>query len=582
MLVAGIRFCALIALLYAPNKVLCAGLPFEEWEHLLSSAGDSRPLSPFASAATSPSHVPSVVAPSIGTDGSWADLLMRHGSAGHITPPVDPSTAAAYDDLEQDLNTLKRQRVNSQIGSSNDLRDLSPAAAVLSDVQKQFWAKVSKRKKTGRKHPPIVLPFKEKASQNAFESYTQTLTRLPPESGLWPFKVGEKQFLLHHFGRIRSHMKELHDFTLDRPNVFLFGVWEPTGPSAMSADTYRYIGLFETPHYTITKQHRDNELARTVQQIESADVLGPSTARFKLAEPRKLTSAPQTSVPSSPGNDGPSTQTSEIINPFGESFDRPRRLDHISGTTGSFPSTVEQPSTAPMDDRILPLGEQNLEQIDDAALAEAPHYHPLPFPVPPTLTEEQREALLERAVSKLQLPHSHRMMKSYSFKGPFLSPRLASEAFAFYPKGFWVLDDGLILVRQDPDLKVGYAAIDGNMHSKLEPKYQLFLWKRTAAPDSSGYVYQLVGMIDSNLSSYAMVRSLLRYRREDTAHDHFFSGPDSIYDQSKLLWREKVGAFHTESLVSGHTGAALDRTTSTSADLSQTALDLQQRPDASS
>lgn len=161
MLVASIRLGGLLALLYALTTVHCAGPPYEQWEHLISSASTSRPLSSFFSTETNPSQVSSIAAPSIDMDESWADLFMRHGSADHMTNPVDPSTEAAYDDLEHDLDTLRNQQEAAQIGSNVHVQESGAVRQLLSEVQKHHRAAVVQTGKGGRRRitAELFLPF---------------------------------------------------------------------------------------------------------------------------------------------------------------------------------------------------------------------------------------------------------------------------------------------------------------------------------------------------------------------------------------------------------------------------------------
>ncbi|SPO25117.1 uncharacterized protein UTRI_02781_B [Ustilago trichophora] len=531
MLVSGIRLGGLLALLYTVTTVRTAGPPFEQWEHLLSSASTSRPLSSFASAATNPSHISSIAAPSVGTDESWVDLYMRHRSAGHVTNVVDPSTTEAYDDLEQNLSTLKHQLENSQIESSNHLRASSPEER-LSDVRNQYRATTAARRKGGRPRiePLLFLPFKQEVAQSELESYTDRLTRMPSQFGVWPYQVSGKQFLLHLFReKLRLHVNALHDHKLKDTNNLIFGVWEQMRDPSHDAGIYRYLGAFEAPINKVTAEHKETILAPTVLRIETANVLSPSTATFKLVKHTKDLFAPQTLVPSG--------MSSGSIGPSSHPITEPTTLNQLSGDTEALPSMVTHYSRPPVKDLPVALSLLRFGPAHDAVPAEPPRYYPLSSQ-PSRLTKEEKDAFFDMAEKRLNIAKSHRLVKTYPFDGPYLTPHLTFEAFA-YPRGaFWALSDSLFLVRAREDSTTQYAASHGNMISKEKPSHQLFLWKRSPALGARGYIYQLVGMMDSAINSAQAVLGLRGYKR-GTARLHYLAGPDSIYDEAEPEWLEK-------------------------------------------
>ncbi|SPO32224.1 uncharacterized protein UTRI_02781 [Ustilago trichophora] len=512
MLVATIRLGGILALLYALTRMRCAGPPFEQLEHLLSSASDSRPLSHFASAVTDASHVPNVAAPSTHADESWADLYGHQVPPDHEVSPFDSSTEAAYSGLDHDLYSLMHQQGSSQVGSSSSrLKESVPASPLqlLSDVQQQFWDAITTRKVSERKKIGIVLPFTGQASPSALQSYTDALTMLHLKYGVWPYNVGGNRFLLHEYTPIKYHLHNIHGPTTSKSSTLLFGVWEQTGNSAHDPDTNRYIGAFETPTRGLTRRYIKKALVQNVQRIASGHVLSSSTAKFTLLPLRK---------------------------PIHELH---TMLDHHSGTSVGFPSTVEQSSQAFVTDHLsVPPGTPRLLPVSDATPILAPPYRSFPFALPLPLTKEQKESLLNDAIGLLLAEHSNRVMKAVPFVGLDLTGGLLEDTFGNVRKSFWVLSDTLVLVRQTSGFEAPYAAPYAGMISSQPLANRLYLWQRSPVPDYDGYLYQLVGMIDADASSTHVTGHLPEYKAARKIY-LFLARSDLIFDQTKLNWKDK-------------------------------------------
>ena len=168
----------------------------------------------------------------------------------------------------------------------------------------------------------------------------------------------------------------------------------------------------------------------------------------------------------------------------------------------------------------------------------APH-HPSVFNqvgvgVPAPLSTDEKVSLLHEAARILDAKPGWRETRLNPFTGRFLTPQLAAEAYAYPRRKLWILSDSLVLVLQSVGSETRYSATHGGMVSRAAPKFRIFLWKRTNLPEEGSYIYQLVGMIETNKYNHSVVKHLPAYSGI-RGSKHYLVGPDSLFDMSILV-----------------------------------------------
>ncbi|SPO32227.1 uncharacterized protein UTRI_02784 [Ustilago trichophora] len=164
--------------------------------------------------------------------------------------------------------------------------------------------------------------------------------------------------------------------------------------------------------------------------------------------------------------------------------------------------------------------------------------------IPEVLDPIQRQSILQRVANRFQA-HAQRDAESHIHPlNGVLTADLVHEAFG-YPnillrylkkdRRYFKednIEEGIFLVpRLDSGYNEDFTQKHGGMSLTSERKYHVYVWKRYAVQGSLGSVFQLVGAVETAITTPAIKRRLLGYHTDRKVH---IISEDSIFDASRL------------------------------------------------
>ena len=270
-------FAVLAALMCLLQQAATTSISLDELERLLDAPVSEAPVTVSGAGGDSGSRVNPGnhgSLPSTSIDGSWSDILHRQSSEDARSALLQYDPSATVTGQWQHPSTS-----DSGLGGPGNILirqlDLNERTQALTAIKDQFYTQLGSR---ARGNEVRVWPYQGQLSWKDFAYCVGTLPNLDAKFGVWPYRLGENQYLLQQASSTGRAFRLLSGYSPPNHSRVYFYVFREAGPRG--SELFQFIGTFRTPDRSRLLPFRQAYLIPVSRQVRSVEVISRSLVRL--------------------------------------------------------------------------------------------------------------------------------------------------------------------------------------------------------------------------------------------------------------------------------------------------------------